>query len=84
MEDGKLSLCQSSNTNESLTDTMIKTLLDSSEAVQTQPTAKHICVFTWVSLRIWQGTAITATSGYALGMTGSGGEDGDKRKRGSE
>lgn len=55
MEDGKLSLCQSSNTNESLTDTVIKTLLDSSGAVQTQPTAKHICVFTWVSLRTWPG-----------------------------
>lgn len=42
MQDGKLSLCQSSNTNESVTDTVIKTLLDSSEAVQTQPAAKHI------------------------------------------
>lgn len=69
MEDGKLSLCQSSNTNESLTDTVIKTLLDSSQAVQKQPTAKHICVFTWVSLKTWPGTiTITATSGYVLGM----------------
>ncbi len=67
-QDGKLSLCQSSNTDESLTNTMIKTLLDSSEAVQMQPTAKRICVFTWVSLRTWPGTAITATSDYALGM----------------
>lgn len=68
MEDGKGSLCQGSNTNESPTDTVIKTLLDSSEAVQIQPTAKHICVFTWVSLRTWLATAITATSGYTLGM----------------
>lgn len=68
MEDGKLLLCQISNTNESLTDTVIKTLLDSSEAVQMQSTAKHICVFTWVSLRIWPKGSITATSGYALGM----------------
>lgn len=47
---------------------MIETLLDSSEAVKMQSAAKHICVFTWVSLRTWPGTAITATSGYALGM----------------
>lgn len=68
MEDGKPSLCQGSNTNESPTDAVIKTLLDSSDAVQMQPAAKHICVFTWVSLRTWPGTAITTTSGYALGM----------------
>lgn len=50
-KDGKLSRCQRSSTNESLTDTVIKTLLDSSEAVQKQPTAnQHICVFRWVSL----------------------------------
>lgn len=61
-KDGKLSLCQSSSTSESLT--VIKTLLDSSEAVQIQPTAnQHICVFTWVSLRFWPRAAVTVTSG---------------------
>lgn len=60
--DGKLSLCQSSSTNESLTDTVIKTLPDSSVAAQIQPTAnQHICVFTWVSLRFWPQAAITVT-----------------------
>lgn len=58
---------QSSNRNESPTDTVIMTLLETSGAVQMQTTAKHICVFTWVSLRTWPGTAITATSGYTLG-----------------
>lgn len=64
-KDGKVSLCQSSSTNESLTDTVIKTSLDSSGAVQIQPTAnQHICVFRWVSLRFWPQAAITVTSGY--------------------
>lgn len=45
MEDGKLPLCQSSNTNESPTDTVIKTFLDSSEAAQMQTTAKHIFAY---------------------------------------
>lgn len=45
MEDGKLPLCQSSNTNESLTDTVIKTFHDSSEAAQMQMTAKHIFAY---------------------------------------
>ena len=53
---------------ESLTDTTIKTFLDSNEAAQKQPAAKHFCVFTWASLRIWPLVAITTTSGYALGM----------------
>lgn len=44
-QDGKRSLCQGSNTNESLTDTVIKTLLDSSGAVQMPPTArKYLCI----------------------------------------
>lgn len=61
-KDGKLSLCQSSSTNELLTDTVIKTLPDSSEAAQTQPTAhQHICIFIWVSLRFWPQAAITVT-----------------------
>lgn len=63
-KDGKVSLCQSSSTNDSLTDTVIKTSLDSSGAVQIQPTAnQHICVFRWVSLRFWPQAAITVTSG---------------------
>lgn len=66
LEDGKLPLCQSSNTNESVTDTVIKTFLDSSEAVQMQTTAKHICVFTWVSLRCWPAAAIAVTSGCTV------------------
>lgn len=65
-KDGKLSLCQSSSTNESLTDSVIKTLPDSSEAAQVQATAnQRICVFTWVSLRFWPQAVCTVTSGYA-------------------
>lgn len=41
-EDGKHSHCQGSSANESQADVVIKTLLDSTEAVQNQLTAKYI------------------------------------------
>lgn len=44
-QDGKVPLCQGSSTNESAAETVIKTLLDSTEAVQMPPTAKkYLCI----------------------------------------
>lgn len=58
---GKPPRCQGSDTNESASGTVIKTLLDSSDAGQTQAAAKHICVFTWVSLGTWPRRGQVAT-----------------------
>lgn len=79
-KDGKLSLCQGFSTNESLTDAVIKTSLEFSEAVQKPLTAKHICVFTWVSLRTWLGTSHYSDKWLRTGnaLSGSRGGEGNE------